>query len=256
MEILQLVCRPSFENLIDLLKKALVDIMLPTSICPDAGKFWSRHWAGQSKVPFKSFCDAFNRDVLPKKLSPEQTECFKKLLTESSSKEEVLVDIERFSHVLKWFGPLRVDTQLTLADRVEAVMREPWYFGDLGTIEAQDKVELYKEEPGTFLVRLNLGGGAKMEEAPFTITSSTSKGSFHTRCYIRDKSGFIVQLKRGDAKVKIATKSPFIEDLIRELKSKEPMVCGKPVAGSPYAYIFRSSVILSRYDFVDDDTKS
>jgi len=237
--------RPSFVELIELLKKALVDIMLPVNLCPDAGKFWSKYWAGKSKAPFKSFCDAFSKEI--KKLTKVQILCFEKILMETVNNES-LVDIERFSNVLKWFGPLKVDAQLALSNRIEAVLGQKWFFGDIETIPAQDIVELHKDVPGTFLVRLNLGGGAKIDEAPYTITSSTLRGSFHTRCYVREKSGFIVQIKRGDEKVKITTKSNFIEDLIRELISKEPMVCLTHAPGSPFQAIFRENSVSAYFE--------
>jgi len=244
--------RPSFVELIDLLRKALIDIFLPVSLCPDSGKFWMKHWPGKSKAPFKSFCDAFAKDF-KKKLTVVQIDCMSRLLTEEINKE-ILVDIEKFGNCLKWFGPLQFDTQHTLVNRIEDVMKNPWFFGDMETIEAQQKVEMYCEHPGTFLVRLNLGGGAKIEEAPYTITSAANKGSYHTRCYRRqEKDGFIVQIKRGSDKVKIVTKSNLIEDLIRELQHKEPLVCGRDCKGSPYTRIFAGKVAVSGYDEAPKD---
>jgi len=177
-----------------------------------------------------------------------------RLLTEEVSKE-LLVDIEKFSNVLKWFGKIKQDTQ-TVANRIETVMQKPWFFGDIETVEAQQKVEMHKDVPGTFLVRLNLGGGAKIEEAPYTITSSSARGSYHTRCYKRDgKPGYIVQIKKGDEKVKIVSNSNLIEDLIRKIgdELKEPVLCAHPVSGHPYARIFSGRVQISGYDIADTD---
>jgi len=243
--------RPSFLDLIDLLRKAMVDIFLPTTLCPDAGKFWMKNWPGKPRIPFKSFCEAYSKEF--KKLTTLNQESMAKILTEEINKE-VLVDIERFSHVLKWFGPIKCNTQFTVANRIEEIMRQPWFFGDIETLEAQTKVENVGV-PGAFLIRLNLGGGAKIEEAPFTITTAAAKGSFHTRCYKRlEKDGFIVQIKRGDEKVKIVTKSNVIEDLVRELQHKEKQLCGSEIKGSPYEGLF-SKRTVSGYDEAprDDD---
>jgi len=87
------------------------------------------------------------------------------MLSEKVS-NEVLIDIERFSNALKWFGPIRFDSMNTIAQRIEAVMSQPWFFGDIETVESQRKVE-EAGVPGGYLVRLNLGGGAKVEEAPY-----------------------------------------------------------------------------------------
>jgi len=242
--------RPSFVELIDLLRKAMVDIFLPASLCPDAGKWWMKNWNGKSKVPYKSFCEAFGKEF--KKLTSTQMLCMTRLFTEEVNKE-VLVDIEKFGNGLKWFGKIRQDTQ-TIANRVEDVMKQPWFFGDIDTIEAQEKVEMHKATPGTFLVRLNLGGSAKVEDAPYTITSSSVKGSYHTRCYTRqEKVGFIVQIKKGEEKVnKVASNSSLIEDLIRKLCELKD-ICVTPVPGHPYARIFSERVEKSGYDIADGD---
>jgi len=174
------------------------------------------------------------------------------MLSEKVS-NEVLIDIERFSNALKWFGPIRFDSMNTIAQRIEAVMSQPWFFGDIETVESQRKVE-EAGVPGGYLVRLNLGGGAKVEEAPYTITTAAGKSSFHTRCYRRqEKAGFIVQIKKGEEKLKIITKSNLIEDLIRELTQKDSAVCGTPIGGHPYRGIFEGARSVSSYNVAPDD---
>jgi len=239
--------RPSFVELIELLRKALVKIFLPETLCPNAGAWWNQNWAGKSKVPLKSFCESFSKKF--KKLTETQTECFGKLMTEEINKE-VLVDIEKFSNVLKWFGKIVQDNQ-TVANRVEEVMKQPWFFGDIDSLSAQEKVQIYKDKPGTFLVRLNLGDNVKIEEAPFTITASgTAKGSHHKRVYTRQgKPGFIIELKGGKEK----SDSSCIEDFIRAIQARPDQdLCVTPVTGHPYARIFQKNVQVSDYDVPTD----
>jgi len=202
-------------------------------------------------VPITQFCEAFSKDV--KKLTKTQINCFQKISAEIVGQED-LIDIERFSNLLKWFGVMKVDATLTLADRIEAVLKQPWFFGDIDAIAAQNKVQA-TGTPGAFLVRFNLGSGTPIEKAPYNITTATSTGSFHTRCYKRsDHVGLIVEVKKGEETIKIATKSTNIEDLINDIQRQDKSVCGTPVSGSPFASIFvEKQVEKSAYNGSPDD---
>jgi len=246
--------RPTFEELIELLRKALIDIFLPSTLCPHAGAFWSKNWPGKAKVPLKDFVLKFTKEFNKRALPKEQLACFEALVTEVVN-NEALVDIEKFSVLLKCFGPMKIDSANSVLSRVTKVMNQKWFWGDVGTIEAQDKVELYKSEPGTFLVRMNMGGSVSTDEAPFTITSSSKQASVHTRIFRRTgKPGWIIQIKKGKEKVKIPTKSNDIEVFIAELQAREQTICNKPVPGWPYQNLFRDQpATVSTYMSIEDE---
>lgn len=145
--------------------------------------------------------------------------------------------------------------------RIEALLRRPWFFGDISLNEAELKLEPFKKLPGsldglhfslpsaditlgTFLVRLNKGTSESIEKTPYTISRISASGDYvHTRVYPSKKHkshpGFWIRLKidGGDVSVK---QGGFIEDLIERLMIDYPSILRKPCAGYPYADLFSS----------------
>jgi len=123
-------------------------------------------------------------------------------------------------------------------DRVEAVMKKEWFFGDLESAEAENKIKTVGK-PGTFLVRLNMGGQESIEKCPYTITRLDGKGkAYHTRCYPREGSGFLIKFRKGTEEVKLRNKSSNIEDFISYIQQQDPSVCGVVCPGHPFRDIF------------------
>jgi hypothetical protein len=100
-----------------------------------------------------------------------------------------------------WFGPLKSSAG-TIFDRIEACLRENWFFGEISTTQAgtfsfpldlrfalfllfhpEHLLDTQKYQPGTFLVRLNLGGSEGIETSPFTISKISTNGISHIRVY-------------------------------------------------------------------------
>lgn len=232
--------RPTFVELIDMIKKAMLDIYLPTSLCPDAAAFWGKYWPGKSKVPFKDgnapFAKNLHRYLEKRHMSKTQVACLQRLIAEQEG-GELSVSIEKFSFLLKWFGKVRQDTY-TILDRVEAVMKKDWFFGGIESAAAEDKLKEYRQ-PGTFLVRLNMGGSEAIEKTPYTISRIDPKGkTYHTRVYPREGEGFLIKVRKGNEEIKLRNKSSNIEDFISYIQSKEPSICGSVCPGSPFKDIF------------------
>lgn len=135
-----------------------------------------------------------------------QLSCFKALASQEKIKgvdNTPMVDISRLGTILstslciipyaglvmQWFGPLRsADPKggkpTTFLDRILAVMRHGWFFGDIDREESENLLRDLKKKPGiclsslcveclksgTFLVRVNLGGSLEPSSSPFTIS--------------------------------------------------------------------------------------
>jgi len=191
---------------------------------------------------------------LPGKTSHVQIQvgCLQKMLAEEEG-GELVVTIEKFSNLLKWYGKIKQDT-FNVMDRLESVMKKDWFFGDLGSSEAENKLKTIGK-PGTFLVRLNMGGQEAIEKTPFTITRLDEKGkAYHTRVYPKEDSGSLIKIKKGSEEIKIRYKSPNIEDFITYLQQQDSGVCSTVCAGYPFRDIFSGKPVeRSPYEEASDD---
>jgi len=224
--------RPTFEQLVPMLEKALIQIYLPLDLCPLAGTFWEKNFPARARVPLQGFITKFCKALGSK--SQVHAGCLQALLMEEDGGEKV-VSIERFSSLLKWFGKMKVD-HYTVIDRVVDVMSKTWFFGPEAAKEAEDRLKIYNDKVGCFLVRLNMGGGTPIEKAPFSISRVAEDGKVvHTRVYPREKTGLMIQYGKG---AKIRSKSPNLVDFITTVKSKEPKLLTDAVPGWPYEDLF------------------
>jgi len=232
--------RPNFEELIELIRKATLDIYFPKELSPDAANFWGKYYPGKWRVPFKDggspFIKNLHRYLEKRHMSKIQVTCVQKMLAEEEAGETV-VTIEKFSNLLKWFGKIKQDT-FNVMDRIEAVMKKEWFFGDLGSNEAESKLKL-SIKPGIFLVRLNMGGQEAIEKTPYTISRLDQKGkAYHTRVYPSKGAGFLIKIKKGTDEVKLRNKSSNIEDFVEFVRQEDPSVCGVMCPGYPFKDIF------------------
>eukprot|EP01125_Pyxidicula_operculata_P001978 TRINITY_DN11964_c0_g1_i1.p1 TRINITY_DN11964_c0_g1~~TRINITY_DN11964_c0_g1_i1.p1 ORF type:complete len:529 (-),score=121.69 TRINITY_DN11964_c0_g1_i1:95-1681(-) len=251
--------RPTFQELIVLLEQALLEIYLPVSLCPDAAKFWSKFFGGKSKAPLKDFTPNLLRFLGKRRVSPTQEKCIKALLSENEG-SELVVSIEKFSNLLKWFGKLKLDANYNVVDRLESVMKNDWFFGGISSKEAEDKLNL-STKSGTFLIRLNMGGGTAIEKAPYTLSRINKKGNVvHTRIYQKG-DGLLMQIEKGGKDVKFRNKkSNLIEDFVNLVKYEDETLCKESSPGYPYKEIFASEP-SKRIDYEeapgeDDDSNS
>jgi len=226
--------RPSFEQVLPMLEKALIQIYLPSDLCPMAGTFWEKNFPARARVPLDSFITKFTKALNSK--NPVHGACLKEILMEEDGDEKV-VSIERFCALLKWFGKMKIDHVNTVIERLYDVMNKNWFFGPEAAKEAEDRLKLYHNKPGCFLVRLNMGGGTSIEKAPFSISRVAEDGKvLHTRVYPREKSGLMIQYGKGPTKIR--NKSANLVDLITTIKNKEPKLLTDACPGWPYEDIF------------------
>lgn len=142
--------RPSFRRIVDMMDDIMVDITLNDR---DAKKLWMTNFQGKEQVSWEDFkyalCDRLGiNDPEPDNI---QFKCLEAVLAEKPkdiiSKDSV-VNLELFGKVIAWFGPLS-----TLLYKVESVLSQRWFHGDLLTSEAEDR--LNGQPKGTFLIRFS-----------------------------------------------------------------------------------------------------
>jgi len=231
-----------------MLQKALIDIYLPKDICPMASTFWEKYFRGKSKVPWDQFMKRFALQLGKRHPKiPLEIACLEKLGVEEEGGEK-FVTIERFSSLLKWFGKMKQDQQDILT-RLQAVMSQDWFFGAISAGDAEDQLKLYKDKPGTFLVRLNMGGSNPIEKAPFTISRIDSRGkSVHTRIQISKHAGLRVKVGTGASKIKLAQTSNRLEEFIKRLTEQQPSLFGSACPGWPFKVLFSAPAEKSVYE--------
>jgi len=49
--------------------------------------------------------------------------------------------------LLKWFGPI-IQNGRNIMDRLETIMRKPWFFGGLSTLETEQNLSQFSNKPG------------------------------------------------------------------------------------------------------------
>jgi len=232
-----------------MLEKALIQIYLPTDLCPLAGTFWEKNFPARARVPLDGFITKFTKALNSK--SPVHVACLKEILMEEDGDEKV-VSIERFNALLSWFGKMKVDHH-TVIERLNDVMNKNWFFGPASSKDAEDRLKLYHNKPGCFLVRLNMGGGIAIEKAPFSISRVAEDGKVvHTRVNPREKTGLMIQYGKGSNKIR--NKSGNLVDFITTIKNKEPKLLTEACPGWPYEDIFaKAPRPKSAYEEASDD---
>jgi len=190
--------RPAFAEILERLDLAIISSVIPDE---SSAKFWRRSWGGRVEknmrvsatileAPFDTFIVAlYSRIGLRLPPKPEENQkylCLKAILLDSSSKSTV--SVEKFSLLIKWFGPLVHDNMKTIVDCVYEIVAAPWFHGDISKEEACNILtsnDKKKVKSGTFLVRLSTS--EPIQTNPFTITKLNLKNEIvHQRVYYKD----------------------------------------------------------------------
>jgi len=120
--------------------------------------------------------------------------------------------------------------------------------------EAEDQLKSNKDRPGTFLVRLNMGGNNPIEKAPFTISRIDTRGkSVHTRIQISKHGGIRVKFGTGSSKLKLAQNSNRLVEFIKRLTEQQPSLFAVPCPGCPFKALF-SAPEKSIYEEEESDS--
>jgi len=123
--------------------------------------------------------------------------------------------------------------------------------GFFGSVKPSSRAETILENanPGTFLVRLNLGENQSISDGPFTITLKTKGGYVHSRTLpSKLKGGF--WCKVGDKKIKAqASLIDLVDHMIKE------GVLSDACTGWPFQILFTKKLSVT-YGPVADESNS
>jgi len=166
-------------------------------------------------------------------------ECLEKLAVEEEQAGEKFISIERYGTLLKWFGPIKSEGS-DILDHIQNTMSQDWFFGAFSYDDAEGVLKRHKL-PGTFLVRLNIGGSTPAETFPFTISRVEKQGLIvHSRIQ-RIPGGLKILIGKGDSQFTFSQNSYSLQSFITQLKRKQPALFKESCPGWPFKYIFELS---------------
>jgi len=157
--------------------------------------------------------------------------------------------LETFQYMLYWFGPLgdhEGEADQCLLGKLQNLCFTEWFWGPVSYEDAGNA--LAKQKPGTFLVRMNLGGTKPISECPFVITYVTPKNELRDiRSWVRGNGGIVSGFIVEDGGVKTKTNSPSIQDLVDTLRRECPEKFKWICPGSPVRARLEKTNRVSRY---------
>jgi len=248
--------RPSFADLISILKKVRLDINLPASLCPEAAGIWGEAHAGVSSLPLAEFVKILKKATLASQSAEFYISMLDILLFSKHGKstegKDVTLDI--FADLLKWFGPVNKSSHTdSLLDKIASICEKKWFFGLISREEAEEKLKNHKDEYGTFLVRLNTGTTSTIESAPYAISRVVNSGEYmHTRVTPAKSGGFYVSIS-DDTNAKHQVKGDTIKDIIANIDMKQIKEVSKDCSGHPWSKASRV-VIPNNYEIGDGES--
>jgi len=236
--------RPSFAEVLRQLDLVLLDIAIKDDA---ANKFWKAHFAGKFRVPWAEFVTAFLR-FLECPLPPDSTrvKCLHALLAEKvvesgvGMREEV-VSPDMLGKLLAWFGP----SGPTMLERLESLLRQPWFHGMIEKTEAEGK--LSGQPKGSYLVRLS-----STSPGCFTISKvGKNDGISHQRIDYHAGKGFSCLIQGPDGTTREAVGAVPLETYLAQ-HSKELYLI-TPIECSTWKHLFVTSSIEGYLNVSADD---
>jgi len=149
---------------------------------------------------------------------------------------EDLVSIQEFGNVLKWFGPMEVDsTEHNFLARMQSIFTKKWFHGDISLQTAQTL--LADSEPGTFLIRFSSNHPGSYALSKIIENQSKERVIVHIRISHEPGGNYSFVLDDKTYQFK------YMEDLV-----KSPVLhLGTPCPGSKYYAQFRIKQLTSGY---------
>jgi len=245
--------RPSFKDLITRIRKLRVDLNLPTTLCPDAGKLWEKGgWMNQIAAPLTDFTSTLYDARKPPADLVSYTKCLSQICHhDQKDLADKEMSLDYFAKILKWFGPVKQGGDgINVLEIIWETVRKPWFFGVMSREESEQRLDAYKTHPGHFLVRLNAGGNSPIEACPYTIsrvTSDPSEPIVHTRIQPAKKGGFFV---------KVGTKTyrgASLRELMDEIEVQGAQECSIVCPGHPFSNIFTVQKAFQYQEVEEDD---
>jgi len=243
--------RPSFTQIIPILDSVMIECMVSDE---QANKFWKAKFLGKDQVSWTDFQKAFSELLKLPPPNPKDLNfiCFKRILVtpnkDPDAKDPDCVQLEKFGHVMDWFGPVVIDHKgFSILDKIRVLMQKDWFHGDISKETAEDL--LSPQPKGSFLVRTSV----TEKLSPFTISKVTKKGKInHQRIQKKPEGKFEITIKYANGKTAVEiSKDDLLVPFIRSLSSELFLETACP--GSKYKAIFLQTKIEGYKQSSDDD---
>lgn len=245
-------CRPSFTEILPILDSILVDCLIDD---PIGNKFWKDNFLGRDHVLWSEFINKFSDLLNLSKISKDyqlDIACLKKILTspnkEPNPKEPDVVYLEKYSQIIRWFGPVVKEQKgFSILDNMRVLMQKDWFHGDIEKQRAEDL--LSGQQKGTFLVRASITSPML---SPFTISKVSKKGKINHQRILKNQDGnFEIQIVSSSKKTKThVSKDDSLIPLIKEISDELYLKYSCP--GSVYKSLFLQTKIEG-YLATDED---
>uniref|UniRef100_A0A7S4K7U5 non-specific serine/threonine protein kinase n=1 Tax=Paramoeba aestuarina TaxID=180227 RepID=A0A7S4K7U5_9EUKA len=235
--------RPSFEELIPMLEKAIMEVTIEES---HSRKFWEDHGWGEEAL-WKHFSEALSTSLGLGKEAPDMIEwrVLKHMLTVVRDKNKVepehVVLQEKFGSVMDRFYPLKESKDYNVMTHLLETINTGWFHGDMERKGAEERLK--GRETGTFLVRTS-----NTIRFNFTISKVDRDGRItHQRIEFHPKKGFsiIVRSKESNQKSVIHSQEDTLPEFVARLK--QPLVLLIPCAGSLMEQFSKDTGLASLY---------
>jgi len=246
--------RPSFKDIITRIESIMVDA---TVIDKAAGNLWKNNFAGQIHAPWTKFASVFFKEL---KITNDAKSldylCLRKILTaEDAHDDKLVVNLEQYALIFKWFGPMQTATWNVMT-RMKGVMQNPWFSGDIQKNKCETLLGGFSTQPGTFMVRLSTT--EPIEKTPFSLSKVSRDGTVsHQRIQARDGAkAYHIALKKKDGTPFEIEAAGGVEVLV-ETEGRKHLSLLQACPGSPFAEIFAGKKATSGYNYdnyVEEDT--
>jgi len=243
--------RPSFTQIIPILDSVMIDCIIGDE---QGNKFWKNRFLGKDQVAWTDFQKAFAELLKLPQPNPKDLNfiCLRRILVtpnkDPDAKDPDCVQLEKFGHVIDWFGPIVLDHKgFSVLDKIRVLMQKDWFHGDVSKEAAEDL--LSPQSKGTFLVRTSV----TEKSSPFTISKVTKKGKInHQRIQKKPDGKFEITIKYSNGKTATeVSKDDLLVPFIRSLASELYLETACP--GGKYKAIFLQTKIEGYKQTSDDD---
>lgn len=254
--------RPSFSEIIQTLDSVIVDATIDQDEV--GNQFWKRTFLGKESVSWDEFsvqlaryCNLGAPNQADLRWLALHTIITQKEENSHASQPPLVVTLERFGHVLSWFGPLEVrsgaieSSATTFLDRILETLSQPWFHGDIERVPCE--AALKDQTPGTYLVRVSTTvAGA------FTISKMASSLKInHQRIDFKPSTGYKITVSTQSGQHQVVsdhhvTLKGFIEKIATALHLT------RPLTPNPYEAILKppTADVIGGYLLPEDDQNS
>jgi len=228
--------RPTFQELLPLIRQARVSAFLPKKDYPDYHNLWSTKFLEAGKVSIPSFLEALGST------DPDEHERLLKILVWGNEEkgEGHNISLPKFKKLICWFGTAGV---ATLLPTFENLVKNEYFYG----VIASNALGNHLTKPGQFLVRINEGNTKGIDQVPFYIARIDQKGKLqltpvspskknvgHFFCTVPSAEVDKKTRSKDKPETQISGARPGLPALIEAIQTQAKKVLTKPIQFSPF----------------------